>query len=607
MTGSGRRDDAPKRGPATPGRSLAAMALVVAITLAVFLPVAGHDFVDFDDGPYVAGNAAVQRGLTAAGVSWAWSTTWTGNWHPLTWLSLMTDVTLLGSHAGRIKLVNLAYHLAASLLLFAAIAAATGSRWRATLVSLLFAVHPLHVESVAWVSERKDVLSALFWMAGLAAYVRYLRRPSAARYLTLLLCAALGLLAKAMGVTFPVVLLLLDWWPLGRFRAGAGRARLLAEKTPLLALSLAAGMMAMRTQRQWGAIGDPETLSLAVRAATAASSSVVYLWKALWPSALAVFYPHPGVVDGVAAALSASALLILTGAAIRLRRRHPAMLAGWLWYLVTLLPVSGLLQVGAQARADRYTYLPLVGIFLAVATLLDGTPRAGARRKVQVAGCLAFVVVMAILARRQVGFWRDSPTLFGHALAVTSGNWLVEQNLAGYLARRGEVARAEELYRSALRHRPGLAEASADLGLIVYHRGDLEEAERLYREALRRKPSLAETHANLGALLADRGRVVEAMGEYRESIRLKPGYAPGWHNLGVALESLGRLDEAAEAYRGAIGAQPEFEPSWSALVTLVSSRAGIAAAATELQRLLALHPRSAAGRAAWLRLSGKEG
>ncbi len=556
-------------------RNLPAVIVIAALTLGVFLPVAGHDFVELDDGPYISRNAAVLGGLTARGVAWAWSSTWTGNWHPLTWMSLMADVSVLGAVPGRIKVVNLACHLAATLLLFAFLASVIGSGWRSLAVSLLFAVHPLHVESVAWASERKDVLSALLWMAGLAAYAGYLRRPSVPRFLLIVLCAAAGLTTKAMGVTFPVALLLLDWWPLGRFRSGSGRCRVFLEKIPLLLLSAAAGLVALQSQRSWGAVGDPKNLSLPVRAATAVTAAATYLWKTVWPTGLAVFYPHPGTAPPSSAVIAATILLVVLSVfACLMRRRHPALLTGWGWYLATLLPVSGIVQVGAQARADRYTYLPLVGIFLAAITLVDTAWEPPTCRAMRRAGVMAVILCLAVAAHRQVGFWRDTPTLFERALAVTSGNWLVEQNLAGYLARRGEVERAEELYRAAIRHRPGLAEARADLGLIAYHRGRLDEAESLYREALRRKPSLAETRANLGALLADRGRLAEAIEEYREAIRLKPGYAPGWHNLGNALEQLGRFDEAVDAYRQAIAAQPGFEPSRLALAALVASRRG---------------------------------
>ncbi len=354
------------------GRKWAAMAALAVLVTAVFLPVAGNGFIDLDDGKYVTQNPWVSGGLTWKGAAWAVTDmSHSSNWHPLTWLSHMLDVQLFGLRAGPHHLVSLALHLAGVLLLFLALAALTGHYWPSLFAAALFGIHPLHVESVAWVAERKDVLSAFFWMAGLSAYARYVRRPSAGRRAAIFLPLVLGLTAKAMLVTFPLVLLLLDVWPLARWRPAAGgriAGRLLAEKAPLFALSLVFSGLAFVAQRAGGAVRNFEDYPFLPRLGNTLISYAAYALKTVWPSGLIIFYPHPrGGLPWLEAVASLVLLAAVTWGVLRLGRVRPYLAVGWFWYLGTLVPVIGLVQIGGQARADRYTYLPLIGLFIGAA------------------------------------------------------------------------------------------------------------------------------------------------------------------------------------------------------------------------------------------------
>ncbi|HWR98000.1 MAG TPA: tetratricopeptide repeat protein [Candidatus Methanoperedens sp.] len=505
------------RGAGIRGRSfppLFAVLLLLALTAAVYSPVTGFDFVNFDDDRYVTRNEAVRGGLSARGVSWALTDLGSGNWHPLTWLSHLTDVELFGLDAGGHHAVSLLLHLANTALLFAALRALTGAPWPSAAAAALFALHPLHVESVAWVSERKDVLSALFWMLGLLAYARYARRPSPARYAWVAAALALGLAAKAMLVTLPLVLLLLDWWPLGRLRAAgsgpgapspAAAARaLFLEKIPLLLLSGLAGAITLAAQR-----GVPLLVPLEVRETAARVSNALwgYLWylgKTLWPSSLAVYYPFPaggpplGKTVLAALVLAAVTLLVLRG-----RRSRPALAVGWLWFLVVLAPVIGLIQAGNQAVADRYTYLPLIGLFLAAAWGVgDPRRRWPAPRAVTAAlsaVTLAAVAALALASSLQVRHWRNSRTLFERAVEVTPAHPVTLNNLANALTAEGRDEEAIALYRRALLIRPD-AIVHANLGAALLRVGRLGEARESLREALARDPRLEEVRRTLAAL-----------------------------------------------------------------------------------------------------------
>jgi hypothetical protein len=437
-----------------PGILGAALAL---LTLAVWLPALRNGFVNLDDGFYVYGNPHVRPGITRAGLAWALTANVASNWHPLTLLSHMLDCRLFGLEPAGHHATSLLLHLANTLLLFAVLRGMTGAPVRSALVAALFAVHPLHVESVAWIAERKDVLSALFWILAMGAWARYARLPSPGRYLLVALLMALGLAAKPMVVTLPFALLLLDVWPLARRHLGW--RRLAAEKLPLLALSAAAGLVTLRYQQ--GSLAPPGSVPWSLRAANALVSSTDYLGKLLLPRNLAVFYPLPLAIPAWKAAAAALLLLLLTALAAWRARREPWLLIGWLWFLGTLVPVIGLVQVGRQAMADRYTYLPSIGLFLAIVWGAAGL--AGKRRPLLATAAAAVLLALAAVTRAQIGFWADSVILYRHALAVTSDNYLAHLGLAKALTGRKDWAGAAEQYQAVLALRPHMIEARAGL------------------------------------------------------------------------------------------------------------------------------------------------
>jgi tetratricopeptide (TPR) repeat protein len=437
----------------------AALAL---LTLAAYLPTLHNGFVNLDDGLYVTGNPHVQQGITGAGVAWALTANVANNWHPLTLLSHLLDCQLFGLDAAGHHATSLLLHLANVVLLFAVLRRLTGAVWRSAAVAALFAVHPAHVESVAWVAERKDVLSALFWLLAMAAYGRYARRPSVGRYLPVALAMALGLAAKPMVVTLPFALLLLDIWPLERL--GLGWKRLAVEKLPLLALSAASSLVTLHYQRtSLAPLGlDPWSLRLA----NAAVSYTAYLGKLLLPSNLAVFYPIPLAIPAWKVAGAVALLAILTALAVRTARKAPWLLVGWLWFLGTLVPVIGLVQVGRQAMADRYTYIPSIGLFVAIVWGIAGL--VGERRAVLATAAAVVIALLVAGTWMQAGTWRDSVTLYRHALAVTPDNYLAHLGLAKALVAKGDGAGAAEQYRAALALRPGLIEARAGLEAVLH-------------------------------------------------------------------------------------------------------------------------------------------
>jgi len=537
-------------------------AILAATVLAVFAPVASYRFVDYDDAAYLVKNIHVRGGLDAEGVRWAFTTFRASNWHPLTWLSHMLDVELFGMNPGAHHLVSLALHTASTLLLFATLARMTGALWPSALTAALFGVHPLHVESVAWVAERKDVLSAFFWMLTLAAYLAYVRKPGRLRLAAVALALSLGLMAKPMLVTLPFVLLLLDFWPLGRTFSPDGPIavkdqarvlfqRLLPEKLPLLVLCSISSLLTILAQR--AAMSSLTDITLGARAANAAFSFASYLGKTFWPQGLSFFYPlrqrvPAPEVAGVVLVLGIISALILIQA-----RRRPWLATGWFWYAGTLVPVSGLVQVGLQAMADRYTYLPLVGIFLALAWTLRSlvSGRAPAMRWAAAVAAATVVGILGFLARGQVACWRDTETLFRHGLQADPENYIALSNLGGELQRQGRLEEAVLLLERAIRARPGYAKSYSRLGTIRAVQGDLEAAQKLFRKAIDLAPGLAEAHNGLGVVCAKIGKLEEAYGHFREALRLEPEYAEAHSNLGLFFNLRGDTAAALESFRRA--------------------------------------------------------
>lgn len=531
---------------------------MLAVTFMVYAPVLRHDFVNFDDDVYATANPNVQSGLSASGVRWAFSTFHGANWHPVTWISHMADWEAYGAQPELHHLTSVLFHVVNALLLALVLHSMTGAFWRSAFVAALFALHPLHVESVAWIAERKDVLSTFFWLLAMMAYGRYARSPGVGRYLAVVAALALGLMAKPMLVTLPAVFVLLDYWPLNRYSsaARAGKLRLLlAEKVPFFLLSIGSSCVTFVAQRQGGAVRDMDVFPLWQRFGAAAAGYLRYLGKALWPSRLGVFYPYGSGPPSWLVFLSLAVLLGLTVCVLRAWRRG-AIVVGWLWFVITLVPVIGLVQVGSHAIADRYTYVPYIGLFIMLAWLIPVRLGLHVRRTVAAAGCVV-LLVLACLTFVQVGHWRNSITLWTRTIAVTSPNCVAHNSLGGALHGSGRIEEAAEHFAAAIRIKPRYAAAHYNLGLCLETTGRQEEAIRHFEEAVAIKKDYADPHENLGVARYRQGDVASALRHLREAIRIRPGFASAHGNLGGMLHDQGRVAEAFPHYREALRLNPE--------------------------------------------------
>ncbi|MGD8695130.1 MAG: tetratricopeptide repeat protein [Syntrophobacterales bacterium] len=545
--------------------------VLIFVTLVVFHQLPSHDFINLDDDILVYENPHVHAGLNKEGIAWAFTTFEAYNYHPLTWLSHMLDCELFGLRPGMHHLTNLLFHLMNTALLLFVLRRMTGALWRSGFVAALFALHPLHVESVAWVAERKDLLSAFFWFLSIWAYARYTERPGLNRYLPVLLFFSLGLLAKPMVVTLPFVLLLLDFWPLGRtqfHQAGTDNRplqqkvsvfRLVWEKIPLFALAAISIVVTFAAQQQGGALKSLEAFPLTTRIANALISYLSYIGKMIWPHNLAVYYPHSGSIPVWQAAGAGLTLICVTVLVIWTARKRPYLAVGWLWYLGTLVPVIGLVQVGSQAMADRYTYLPLVGLFIALAW---GVPClfAGWRHRQSMLAILATIVLVSftVCTWLQLRHWQNSITLFQHTLQVTTNNHFAHNNLGVALAQDGRLNEAISHYSEALRLKPGAFEVHNNLANALAAQGSVDEAIQHYFEALRLEPDYDKAHNNLGNVLAGTGRGEEAIIHYSEAIKINPDYAGAHYNLANALAAQGSVDEAIQHYFEALRILPDW-------------------------------------------------
>lgn len=502
--------------------------LLSAVVVALYWQTSHFDFVMYDDGKYVTANGHVKAGLTLSGVRWAFTSTYDANWFPLTWLSHMATVQLFGLNAGAHHLVNVIFHAINSFLMFFVFWRLTGTLWRSAFVAALFALHPLHVESVAWVAERKDVLSAFFWLTTMLAYYGYGKRPGTGRYLFTLFLFTCGLMTKPMLVTLPFVLLLLDFWPLRRFSPPSDSAcaptgmptasvpRLILEKVPFIVLSIASSILTFIVQRKGGAVNELDHSSLLFNAANAFVSYVRYIIKMFWPREMAVFYPVELSLPPWQTVAAVIFLLFLSAVVLWQRKRRPYLAVGWFWYVGTLVPVVGFVRVGLHAIADRYTYIPLVGLFIMISW---GMAEAATRSKgiKVVASCVAMaaVVVLAVLSHLQLATWRNNYTLFQHAIAVTENNWLAHNNLATALVADGRLDEALYHVGEALRSKPDYASAYNNLGVIYNRRGDIAQTIVAYDKALSIDPALSETRFNLGLVYLGSGEKEKALRQYR--------------------------------------------------------------------------------------------
>jgi len=552
--------------------------LLAAVTLAVYWPVTRCEFLNYDDPEYFASNPHVLAGLTPGNAIWAFTTGQTGNWHPLTWLSLMLDVNLFGQGPAGPHITNLLFHLANTVLVFLLLRRLTRTTWRSAFVAALFALHPLHVESVAWISERKDVLSMFFGLLALWAYVGFAQgienreqggktansqhpTSNAQRcYWSAFFFFALGLMSKPMLVTLPFLMLLLDWWPLKRFTIYDLRftaLRLVWEKIPFFLLSAISCVVTFIAQQKGGAVVTLVKISLAQRVENTFVAYARYLAKTFWPSPLANPYPYPDHWDGLLIIYAVALIVGLCAVAGLQARRFPFAATGWFWFVGTLVPVIGLVQVGNQSMADRYTYLPLIGIFMIAAWGLAAMC-ASWRLPKPVAGILAVVLLTAcgLRTRDQIGYWQDSGTLCRHALAVTENNFVACNNLGTWLSKNGEVTRAMDWFRQSLQIRPDNPDALYNLGNAFAKLGNWDEAIGNYRCALQAAPDQADILNNLGFALATKKQFAEAIACFEAVLKLNPDYADAHNNLATVLFIQKRFDEAVRHFREALRITP---------------------------------------------------
>ena len=536
-------------------------------TLIVYWQVINHEFVNLDDESYVTRNTHVQAGLTLKGAIWSFKTLDLSFWHPLTWLSHMVVCELFGINPLWHHLTNLILHLASVLLLFRVFLGMSGNPWQSGFVAALFALHPLNVEPVAWVAERKGILCIFFWMLTLWSYLRYLERPKIPNYLLILFFFVLGFMAKPMIVTLPFVLLLLDYWPLRRFQSGKpvdGRSsgaksfdpRLVWEKIPLLFLVVLMSIIGYFAQQSGGALSTMEALPFGIRISNALVSYVLYLWKMLWPSNLSVFYPHEAIPgwQAIGAGLFLAAVSLLVVAA---RKHRPYLAVGWFWYMGTFVPVIQIVQVGMHSMADKYAYIPLIGIFVMVAWgVPDLLTRSFRSKKVLVSAGGICLIILAVITWKQLGHWANSMTLFQHSLRVVSNNYVGHNGLARVFETQGKTAEAISHFEEALRIKPGFRDGRYNLARILAAQGKHNKAIRLYSEVLEKRPGFVRARINLANILAEQGRIDEAISHYNQALQVKGGNANAHYNLGNALALAGKTEEAIKHYLNALRLDP---------------------------------------------------
>jgi len=591
-------------------RNLFALVFLALVNFIIFRPLLHSEFVNYDDPDYVTGNLHV-RGLTGSNTAWAIRSLFI-YWQPLTWLSYMADYNLYGLKAQGFHLTNLVLHVLNSLVLFLFLKRVTRTYWRSLFVALLFAVHPLHVETVAWISERKGVLSTFFWFLALSAYAHYAQNPGMLRYLGVVLCFALGLMAKSMLVTLPLLLLLLDCWPLQRLQSSPlmpangepdlsalGLPRktpwfLVAEKLPLLALSAVSAALTVLAQQKAGALAPLQGLSVPDRIANSFLGYGRYLIQTVWPVDLVVFYPRVERWVPWQVVVTAAAVLIFSTAALAWMRRRPYVFVGWLWFLVALSPVIGILQTGDQAVADRYTYVPLVGLFILVAwASAESAARSPLWRGGLIVCGVAAAIVCAFLTSRQVRYWQSTQTLFEHAYRVDPDNPQVCAVVGSLRSAEGRYYDAINLFEHALRVNPKQSDAHLHMGLALEKQEKLEQAIVHYTEAIRIKPSYVEAHLFLGLALSRQGKSAEAVEQFEEALRLRPDSAIAHNNLAMVLYSQGKTEEAVAHLETALQIDPSLAAAHENFAVGLIGKGDVAQAADHLRSAIALASESA--------------
>lgn len=536
---------------------------MVIITLTVYVQVGTYPFFTFDTADYIANNPHIENGITGTNIIWALTSVDAYNWHPVTWLSHMAIADLFGMNPHAHHLANVAIHCASALLLFALLLRLTGAIWQTAFVAALFALHPLHVESVAWVAERKDVLSGFFCFLTIILYARFVAKPKPVPYLLTLISFVLGLMSKSMLVTLPFLMLLIDFWPLNRIQQPGHEKglsqlvkRLLTltkEKIPFFACSLFTGIITVYAQNRGGVMIDFREISLPLRIENALLAYVKYIGKTLWPLDLAFFYPFPISIQWWQSLGSLLILLLISVITIRLNRRCPCFAVGWFWFLIALVPVIGIIQVGGQAMADRYTYIPITGLFIMAAWGFPELVR-GVRYRQGLLALLAGSVVFATaaLSWRQLSYWQDSISVFRRTLQVTCNNYEIHSLLGTALADKGDLDGALAEHLEALRINPGYSGVHNNLGLTLAGRGDYNGAIRQYAQALQLDPNNADAHYNMGLVFQKTGNLDAEIYEYQEALRINPDFTRLHNNLGIAFAKKGALDKAIQHFRMAL-------------------------------------------------------
>lgn len=576
---------------------------LILVTLAVFWPVRNHDFINYDDPLYISENPHIREGLTWEGIQWAFSADLVSAsrnadyWLPVTFLSHMLTIELFGMNPAGHHLVNLGLHVLNSLLLFWVFQRITRDLWPSAFVALVFAIHPLQVESVAWVTERKDVLSTFFGMLTLMAYVGYTERPKPSRYLLMTLFFALGLMAKPMLVTLPFVLLLLDYWPLGRLRSEDGGGlttewKLGWEKISLFALTAITIIITYLAAQRDGALVTIDSFPLGVRVGNALVSYVRYMGKMVWPQNLVVFYPYPGDTLPMWQVAGAGVVLVVISVLVVMEwRRRPYLIVGWLWYLGTLLPVIGIVQVGRQAMADRFTYIPLIGLLIIFswgASELMAAWRYG--RTVLVASAGVLFLTLMVLTRFQLNHWRNNITLYEYTLQVMPDNYLAHNNMGTALSAQQKPNEAIAHFSQALAIRPKYGAAHKNLGVELANQGRFEMAITHYIQALQAVPNFSDAHNSLGSALTRQGRVEEAITHYFKALELNPDNETAHYNMGEVLAQQGRLDEAITHYTQALSTRPSYPDALNNLGVILMTQGKFEEALIHFSQLIAIKP-----------------
>ncbi len=533
-------------------KNLIVMAVLAIVVSVVFWQVHKFEFTNYDDDKYVTENNHIRTGLKWNNIAWVFTNEHASNWHPLTGLSHILDCQLFNLKPGMHHLVNLLFHIANTLLLFIVLRHMTAGLWQSAFVAALFALHPMHVESVAWISERKDMLSTFFWILTMAAYFSYVKKTNTARYILTLVLFAMGLMAKPMLVTLPLVLLLLDYWPLNRLDVGNGSQiyRLVREKIPFFMLSAISSLITFVVQKSAGAVQEIEILPFAVRVANAVVSYGKYILKMIWPARLAVFYPHQGDKLPAWHVLTAVlSLMIITILVIRLTKKYRYLFVGWFWYLGTLIPVIGLVQVGNQAMADRYSYIPLIGLFIIVAWAANDLLMKWKYRRITLGiSAMVSILVLSLLTWAQTGYWRNSQTLFEHTLNVTNGNYLAHNNLALALSQRKKFDESLNHLRRALQINPNYFDAYNNLGMIYIKLDRCPEATQACLRAIKINPANHLPYNNLGVIYLRTKQYQQAIQAFQKAIRIKPDFVQAHVGLGIAYFEAGDKDSAMKEY-----------------------------------------------------------